>query len=87
MEVAALGVAWVAAGEEAKGEGEEVAAWEAAKVAAAGEAAKVAVRLEVTEVTVATVVRLVVGAMVEVEMAVEMAVGRYCHGPQAAQEA
>jgi hypothetical protein len=47
MEVAALGVAWVAAGEVAKGEGEEVAAWEAAKVAAAGEAAKVAVRLEV----------------------------------------
>ena len=90
MEVAALGVAWVAAGEVAKGEGEEVAAWEAAKVAAAGEAAKVAVRLEVTEVTVATVVRLVVGAMVEVEMEVEMAVGWRSdgwHGPQAAQEA
>jgi hypothetical protein len=28
-----------------------------------------------------------VGAMVEVEMAVEMAVGWMCHGPQAAQEA
>ena len=87
MEVAALGVAWVAAGEVAKGEGEEVAAWEAAKVAAAGEAAKVAVRLEVTEVTVATVVRLVVGAMVEVEMEAERAVGWGGHGPQAAQEA
>lgn len=47
-------------------------------------------RLEVTEVTVATVVRLVVGAMVEVEMEVEMAVGWWrwrWHGPQAAQEA
>jgi hypothetical protein len=87
MEVAALGVAWVAAEEVAKGEGEEVAAWEAAKVAAAGEAAKVAVRLEVTEVTVATVVRLVVGAMVEVEMEGERAAGWGGHGPQAAQEA
>ena len=33
-EVAALGVAWVAAGEVAKGEGEGAAAWEAAMVAA-----------------------------------------------------